>query len=46
VLQLSVQDDYRPEGAMCVEAYQAQAFSCKKRSPTKGHTKIEAGIPG
>ncbi|WP_406868186.1 Y-family DNA polymerase [Paraburkholderia fungorum] len=40
VLQMSEQDDHRPERAMRVEAYQAQAFSRKKRSSTK--TKIKA----
>jgi protein ImuB len=42
VLQMSVQDDHRPERAMRVEAYQAQAFSCKKRSSAKARTKIKA----
>ena len=42
VLQMSVQDDHRPERAMRVEAYQAQAFSRKKRSPAKSRTKIKA----
>ncbi|RKR42481.1 DNA polymerase Y family protein [Paraburkholderia sp. BL17N1] len=42
VLQMSVQDDHRPERAMRVEAYQAQAFSRKKRSPAKARTKIKA----
>jgi protein ImuB len=42
VLQMSAQDDHRPERATRVEAYQAQAFSRKKRSPAKGRTKIKA----
>ncbi|CAE6853180.1 hypothetical protein R75461_07576 [Paraburkholderia nemoris] len=42
VLQMSVQDDHRPERAMRVEAYQAQAFSRKKRSSAKTKTKIKA----
>jgi protein ImuB len=42
VLQMSVQDDHRPERAMRVEAYQAQAFSRKKRSSAKAKTKIKA----
>ena len=42
VLQMSVQDDHRPERAMRVEAYQAQAFSRKKRSPAKTRAKIKA----
>jgi protein ImuB len=42
VLQMSVQDDHRPERAMRVEAYQAQAFSRKKRSSAKTRTKIKA----
>jgi protein ImuB len=42
VLQMSVQDDHRPERAMRVEAYQAQAFSRKKRSPAKSRSKIKA----
>ncbi|MFM0335888.1 Y-family DNA polymerase [Paraburkholderia fungorum] len=42
VLQMSVQDDHRPERAMRVEAYQAQAFSRKKRSPAKARAKIKA----
>jgi protein ImuB len=42
VLQMSVQDDHRPERAMRVEAYQAQAFSRKKRSSAKARTKIKA----
>lgn len=42
VLQMSVQDDHRPERAMRVEAYEAQAFSRKKRSPAKARTKIKA----
>lgn len=42
VLQMSVQDDHRPERAMVVEAYQAQAFSRKKRSPAKGRVKVKA----
>ncbi|RKF39132.1 DNA polymerase Y family protein [Paraburkholderia fungorum] len=42
VLQMSVQDDPRPERAMRVEAYQAQAFSRKKRSSAKTRTKIKA----
>ncbi|MFM0047422.1 Y-family DNA polymerase [Paraburkholderia sediminicola] len=42
VLQMSVQDDHRPERTMRVEAYQAQAFSRKKRSSAKAKTKIKA----
>ncbi|ACD15798.1 Y-family DNA polymerase [Paraburkholderia phytofirmans] len=42
VLQMSVQDDHRPERAMRVEAYEAQAFSRKKRSPAKARTKVKA----
>jgi protein ImuB len=42
VLQMSVQDDHRPERAMHVEAYEAQAFSRKKRAPAKARTKIKA----
>ncbi|MFM0393803.1 Y-family DNA polymerase [Paraburkholderia phytofirmans] len=42
VLQMSVQDDHRPERAMRVEAYEAQAFSRKRRSPAKARTKIKA----
>ncbi|RKT24379.1 protein ImuB [Paraburkholderia sp. RAU2J] len=42
VLQMSVQDDHRPERAMRVDAYEAQAFSRKKRSPVKGRTKVKA----
>ncbi|MFM0070598.1 DNA polymerase Y family protein [Paraburkholderia sediminicola] len=42
VLQMSVQADHRPERAMRVEAYQAQAFSRKKRSSAKTKTKIKA----
>ncbi len=42
VLQMSVADDHRPERAMRVEPYQAQAFSRKKRSPAKARTKIKA----
>lgn len=42
VLQMSVQDDHRPERAMRVEAYQAQAFSRKKRSPAKSRSKLKA----
>ncbi|SOE70763.1 protein ImuB [Burkholderia sp. OK233] len=42
VLQMSVQDDHRPERAMRVEAYQAQVFSRKKRSSAKTKTKIKA----
>ncbi|MFM0735072.1 DNA polymerase Y family protein [Paraburkholderia sediminicola] len=42
VLQMSVQDDHRPEQAMRVETYQAQAFSRKKRSSAKAKTKIKA----
>jgi protein ImuB len=42
VLQMSVQDDHRPERAMRVEAYQAQAFSRKKRSPARGRAKVKA----
>ncbi|MGE8489807.1 MAG: DNA polymerase Y family protein, partial [Paraburkholderia nemoris] len=38
----SVQDDHRPERAMRVEAYEAQAFSRKRRSPAKARTKIKA----
>ncbi|WP_345813564.1 DNA polymerase Y family protein [Paraburkholderia sp. PREW-6R] len=41
VLQMSEQDDHRPERAMRVDAYQAQAFSRKKRSP-KTRTRIKA----
>ncbi|SDQ42567.1 protein ImuB [Paraburkholderia fungorum] len=40
VLQMSVQDDHRPERAMSVEAYQAKAFSRKRRSSAKGRTKV------
>ncbi len=46
VLQMSVHDDHRPERAMRVEAYEAQAFSRKishkKRSPAKGQAKVKA----
>jgi protein ImuB len=42
VLQMSVQDDHRPERAMRVDAYEAQVFSRKKRSPVKGRTKVKA----
>ncbi|RKE36883.1 protein ImuB [Paraburkholderia sp. BL23I1N1] len=42
VLQMSVQDDHRPERAMRAEAYQAQAFSRKKRSSAKVRKKIKA----
>lgn len=42
VLQMSVQDDHRPEQAMRVEPYQTQAFSRKKRSPAKARVKIKA----
>lgn len=42
VLQMSVQNDHRPERAMRVEAYQAQAFSRKKRSSAKAKAKIKA----
>ncbi|MFL9869550.1 DNA polymerase Y family protein [Paraburkholderia fungorum] len=42
VLQMSVHDDHRPERAMRVEAYQAQALSRKKRSSVKTSTKIKA----
>jgi protein ImuB len=42
VLQMSVQDDHRPERAMRVDAYEAQAFARKKRSPVKGRTKVKA----
>ncbi|HEX7909070.1 MAG TPA: DNA polymerase Y family protein [Paraburkholderia sp.] len=42
VLQMSVQDDHRPERSMLVEAYQAQAFSSKKRSPAKSRPAIKA----
>lgn len=42
VLQMSVRDDHRPERAMRVEAYQAQAFSRKKRSPAKSRSKVKA----
>lgn len=42
VLQMSVQDDHRPERAMRVEAYQAQAFSRRKRSQAKGQRRIKA----
>ncbi|MFP3567885.1 DNA polymerase Y family protein [Paraburkholderia sp. SIMBA_030] len=42
VLQMSVQDDHRPEQATRVEPYQAQAFSRKKRSPAKARVKIKA----
>ncbi|NPT38869.1 Y-family DNA polymerase [Paraburkholderia xenovorans] len=42
VLQMSVQDDHRPERAMRVEAYQAQAFSRKKRSPAKSRSRLKA----
>jgi protein ImuB len=38
VLQMSEQDDHRPERAMSVDAYQAQMFSRKKRS-SKARTK-------
>lgn len=41
VLQMSVQDDHRPERSMRVEAYQAQAFSRKKRSPAKSRPAIK-----
>ena len=42
VLQMSVQDDHRPERAMRVEAYQAQAFSRRKRPPTRERAKVKA----
>ena len=42
VLQMSVQDDHRPERSMRVEAYQAQAFSRKTRSPAKSRPAIKA----
>ncbi|RDJ97435.1 Y-family DNA polymerase [Paraburkholderia lacunae] len=42
VLQMSVQDDHRPERAMRIDPYQAQAFSRKKRSPAKTRVKIKA----
>ncbi|MGF6770946.1 protein ImuB [Paraburkholderia sp. GAS199] len=42
VLQMSVQDDHRPERAMRVEAYQAQAFSGKKRGAAKTRGKAKA----
>ncbi|WMY07071.1 Y-family DNA polymerase [Paraburkholderia phenoliruptrix] len=42
VLQMSVQDDHRPERAMRVEAYQAQAFSRKKRSRALARPRIKA----
>ncbi|MFM0648947.1 DNA polymerase Y family protein [Paraburkholderia bryophila] len=42
VLQMSVRDDHRPERAMRVEAYEAQAFSRKKRSPAKARGKGKA----
>jgi protein ImuB len=42
VLQMSVQDDHRPERAMRVEAYQAQAFSRKKHSSAKARIKTKA----
>jgi protein ImuB len=42
VLQMSVLDDHRPERAMHVEAYQAQAISRKKRSPAKARAKFKA----
>ncbi|MFM0696876.1 DNA polymerase Y family protein [Paraburkholderia graminis] len=42
VLQMSVQDDHRPEHAMRVEAYQAQDFARKKRSQAKARPRIKA----
>lgn len=42
VLQMSVQDDHRPERAMRIEAYQAQAFSRQKRAPAKSRAKVKA----
>lgn len=42
VLQMSVQDDHRPERAMRVEAYEAQAFSRKKCAPAKAKGKGKA----
>lgn len=42
VLQMSVQEDHRPERAMRIEAYQSQASSGKKRSPSKVRAKIKA----
>ncbi|MFM0741405.1 DNA polymerase Y family protein [Paraburkholderia xenovorans] len=45
VLQMSVHDDHRPERAMRVDAYQAQALSRKKRSSTtkaRGRTRTKA----
>jgi protein ImuB len=42
VLQMSMQDDHRPERAMRVEACQAQAFSRKKRASAKGRPKVKA----
>jgi len=42
VLQMSVQDDHRPERAMRVEAYEARAFSRRQRTPAKGRTRIKA----
>ncbi|NYH19116.1 Y-family DNA polymerase [Paraburkholderia bryophila] len=42
VLQMSMQDDHRPERAMRVEAYEAQGFSRKKRSPAKARGKGKA----
>ncbi|SMG28689.1 Y-family DNA polymerase [Paraburkholderia susongensis] len=42
VLQMSQQDDHRPERAMRVEAYQAQAFSRRQRAPARRRAKVRA----
>ncbi len=42
VLQMSVQDDHRPERSMRVEAYEAQAFSRRQRAPAKSRAKVKA----
>ncbi|MFT4069281.1 Y-family DNA polymerase [Paraburkholderia sp.] len=42
VLQMSVRNDHRPERAMRVEAYEAQAFSRRPRAPAKSRAKVKA----
>jgi protein ImuB len=42
VLQMSVQDDHRPERSMRIDAYQAQAFARRKRSAAKSRPAIKA----
>jgi protein ImuB len=42
VLQMSVQDDHRPERATRAEACEAQAFSRRQRAPAKSRAKVKA----